>query len=151
MVMSPVHRVWPKHSCKFTVKGGSRQGRQRKRWEDNIGEWTRPWVCQVPAGSGEQGKMEEIGCEVICGAPTTLAVEGWMKVVKMKEFHIPSTAQASPPHPTPPPTRGSPQDRSNTVSIHPFKLLRYGEKDRHPSHKLAHSSGRDKSKYTQLL
>ena len=23
-----------------TVKGGSRQGRQRTRWEDNIGEWT---------------------------------------------------------------------------------------------------------------
>ena len=23
-----------------TVKGGSRQGRQRKRWEDNIREWT---------------------------------------------------------------------------------------------------------------
>ena len=24
----------------FTVKGGRRQGRQRKRWEDNIREWT---------------------------------------------------------------------------------------------------------------
>ena len=23
-----------------TVKGGRRQGRQRKRWEDNIWEWT---------------------------------------------------------------------------------------------------------------
>ena len=23
-----------------TVKGGRRRGRQRKRWEDNIGEWT---------------------------------------------------------------------------------------------------------------
>ena len=23
-----------------TAKGGRRQGRQRKRWEDNIGEWT---------------------------------------------------------------------------------------------------------------
>ena len=23
-----------------TVKGGRRQGRQRKRWEDNISEWT---------------------------------------------------------------------------------------------------------------
>ena len=23
-----------------TVKGGRRQGRERKRWEDNIGEWT---------------------------------------------------------------------------------------------------------------
>ena len=25
---------------KGTVKGGRRQGRQRKRWEDNIREWT---------------------------------------------------------------------------------------------------------------
>ena len=25
-----------------TVKGGRRQGRQRKRWEDNIREWTGP-------------------------------------------------------------------------------------------------------------
>ena len=23
-----------------TIKGGRRQGRQRKRWEDNIREWT---------------------------------------------------------------------------------------------------------------
>ena len=35
MVMFPVHQVWPKS----TVKGGRRQGRQRKRWED-IREWT---------------------------------------------------------------------------------------------------------------
>ena len=33
-------------------------------------------VRQVPEGSGEQGKMEETGCEIICGAPTTLAVKG---------------------------------------------------------------------------
>ena len=25
-----------------TVKGGRRQGRQKKRWEDNIKEWTGP-------------------------------------------------------------------------------------------------------------
>ena len=48
-----------------TVKGGRRQGRQRKRWEDNI----RPGVRQVPEGCGEQIKMEESGCEIICGAP----------------------------------------------------------------------------------
>ena len=38
----------------------------------------RPGVLQVPEGSGEQGKMEETGCEIICGAPTTLMVKGWM-------------------------------------------------------------------------
>ena len=36
----------------------------------------RPGVRQVPEGSGKQRKMEESGCEIICGAPTTLAVKG---------------------------------------------------------------------------
>ena len=35
-----------------------------------------PGVRQNPEGSGEQGKMEETGCEVICGAPATLALKG---------------------------------------------------------------------------
>ena len=40
-----------------TVKGGRRQGRQRKRWEDNIKAlMDRRGVHQVPEGSGEQGK-----------------------------------------------------------------------------------------------
>ena len=33
-------------------------------------------VRQVPKGTGEQRKMEETGCEVICGAPKTHAVKG---------------------------------------------------------------------------
>ena len=36
----------------------------------------RPGVRQVPEGSGEQRKMEETGCEFICGSPTTLTVKG---------------------------------------------------------------------------
>ena len=37
----------------------------------------RPGVHQVPEGSGEQGeKMEETGCEVICGASTIFAIKG---------------------------------------------------------------------------
>ena len=39
----------------------------------------RHGVRQVPEGSGEQGKMEETGCEIICGAPVTLAVKGLMR------------------------------------------------------------------------
>ena len=31
-------------------------------------------VRQVTEGSGEQGKMEETGCETICGAPVTLTL-----------------------------------------------------------------------------
>ena len=43
-------------------------------------EMDRPGVRQVPEVSGEQRKMEETGCEVICGAPTTLKVKEWVKV-----------------------------------------------------------------------
>ena len=70
MDMSPIHQIWPKLSCK-TVKGGRKQSRQRKRWEYNIRE-----VHQVQEGHGEQRKMEETGCEVISGAPTTVMVKG---------------------------------------------------------------------------
>ena len=44
----------------------------------------RPGVRQVPEGSGEQGKMEDSGCEIICDAPTTLAVKEWMRRDKLK-------------------------------------------------------------------
>ena len=63
-----------------TVKGGSRKGRQRKRWEDNINEWTGLEFAksQRAVENREQSrteKMEETGCEIICGAPTSLAVK----------------------------------------------------------------------------
>ena len=45
-----------------TVKGGRRQGRQKKRWENNIREWTG-LAWQVPQVNGEQRKMEETGFE----------------------------------------------------------------------------------------
>ena len=38
----------------------------------------RPGVRQVPEGNGEQGKMERTGCDIICDAPTTLAVKRLM-------------------------------------------------------------------------
>ena len=41
----------------------------------------RPGVRQVPEGSGEQGKMENTGCKIVCGAPTTLAVMGLMMMM----------------------------------------------------------------------
>ena len=59
-----------------TVKGGRRQCKQRKRWEDKHQGMDRPGVRQVPDGNGEHGKRAETGCEIICGAPTTLAVKG---------------------------------------------------------------------------
>ena len=56
------------------------RGKKTRQTEEEVGrqhqEMDRPGVRQVPKGSGEQGKMEEIGCEIICGAPATLAVKG---------------------------------------------------------------------------
>ena len=43
----------------------------------------RPGVRHVPEGSGEQRKMEKTGCEIICDAPTTLAVKGLMMMMIM--------------------------------------------------------------------
>ena len=52
-----------------TVKGG----KKTRQTEEEVGRqhrgMDRPGVRQVPEGSGEQGKMEETCCEIICGAP----------------------------------------------------------------------------------
>ena len=58
-----------------TEKGGSRQGRQRKRWED-IREWTGLEFTTSQRAAENSKKMEETGCEIMYGAPTTLAVKG---------------------------------------------------------------------------
>ena len=56
------------------------RGKKTRQTEEEVGrqhqEMDRPGVRQVPKGSGEQGKMVEIGCEIICGAPSTLTVKG---------------------------------------------------------------------------
>ena len=64
-----------------TVKGGRRQGRQRKRWEDNVKEWIGLEFAksQRAVENRENRKMEETGCKVICGAPVTPTVKGYMK------------------------------------------------------------------------
>ena len=57
----------------------SERGKKTRRTEEAVGRQHQgmgwPGVRQVPEGSGEQAKMEETGCENICGAPTTLAVK----------------------------------------------------------------------------
>ena len=75
MVMSPVHKDWTKPSCKGTVKGVRRQGRQRKRWEDNIRELTGLEFAKSQRAEEKREKMEKTGCRIICGAPMTLAIK----------------------------------------------------------------------------
>ena len=50
-----------------------RQGRQRKRWEDNIRGWTGLEFAKSKRAEENTEKMKETGCEVICFASTTLA------------------------------------------------------------------------------
>ena len=65
-----------------TVKVGRRQGRQRKRWEENIREWTGLEFLKSQRVVENREKWEKkTGCKIICGAPTTLAVKGWMMMM----------------------------------------------------------------------
>ena len=76
--------VW---SCLPFIRSGqthlarhSERGKKTRQTEEEVGRqhqgMDRPGGRQVPEGSGEQGKMEEAGSKIICGAPTTLAVKG---------------------------------------------------------------------------
>ena len=58
------------------VNRGRRQGRQRKRWEDNMREWTGLEFGKSQRAVENREKLDKTGCEIICGAPTTLAVKG---------------------------------------------------------------------------
>ena len=76
--------VW---SCLLFIRSGqnhlarhSERGKKTSQTEEEMGrqhqEMDKPGVRQIPQCSGEQGKMEKTGCEIICGAPTTLTVKG---------------------------------------------------------------------------
>ena len=74
--------VW---SCLPFIGSGQDHLARRGEWgegqtEEEVGGQHRGMdrlgVRQVPEGSGEQGKMEETSCKIICGAPPTLAVKG---------------------------------------------------------------------------
>ena len=57
----------------------SERGKKTRQIEEEVGRhqgMDRPWVRQVPEGSGERGKIEKTGCKIIFGAPTTLVVKG---------------------------------------------------------------------------
>ena len=71
MDISPVHQV---HLARHSERG--KKTRQTEEVGRQHKEMDRPRVRQVSEGSGEQRKMEETDCEVICGDPTTLAVKG---------------------------------------------------------------------------
>ena len=58
------------HSLEGVKK--TRQAEEEVERQHHGMDW--PGVHQVPGGSGEQRKIEETGRKIICGAPTTFAV-----------------------------------------------------------------------------
>ena len=66
--------------AKTILQRHSERGKKTRQTEEEVGRqhqgMDRPGVRQVPEGSGEQGKMEESGCEISYGAPMTLMVKG---------------------------------------------------------------------------
>ena len=69
MVMSPFIRSSQNHLARH-----SERGKKTRQTDEKVGRQHQG--IDRPEGSGEQGKMEETGCEIICGAPTTLSVKG---------------------------------------------------------------------------
>ena len=77
--------VW---SCLSFIRSGqnnlARHSKVRQT-EEEVGRqhqgMDRPGVRQFPEGSEEQGKLEKSGCKIICGAPTTVMVEGLMMMM----------------------------------------------------------------------
>ena len=51
-----------------TVKGGRRQGRQRKRWEDNIREWTGPEFAKSQRAVENREKWRKLVAKSSVGA-----------------------------------------------------------------------------------
>ena len=74
MDMPPIRQV-------RVVGGGRRQGRQRKRWEDNIREWTGLEFGKSQRVVKNREKWKKVGYKISCGAPTTLAVKGLMMMM----------------------------------------------------------------------
>ena len=76
MVMSPVHQVWPKPFCKGTVK----VGKKTRQTVEEVGRqhqgMDRCGVAKSQRAVENREEMEETVCEIICGAPTTLAIKG---------------------------------------------------------------------------
>ena len=79
MDMSPFIRSGQNHLARHS----ERRKKTRQAKEEVVRQHQgidRLGVRYVPEGSEEQRKMEEAGCEVICGAPTTPEVKGKVKV-----------------------------------------------------------------------
>ena len=65
-----------KKIVQVTVPGKIKRGRQKKRWEDNIREWTGFDFNSSQRAAEDRQRWQKIVADVSRGAPTTLMVPG---------------------------------------------------------------------------
>ena len=65
-----------KKVLQVTVLGKRKRGRQKKRWEDNIKEWTGLDFSNSERAAEDRQRWKKIVADVSSGAPTTLRVPG---------------------------------------------------------------------------
>ena len=85
MTCLPFIRSDQNHLARYSVGGGETRQTEKEVGRQHQG-MDRPGVRQVPKGNGEQKRIEGTSCEVICGAPVTLAVKEQVKAVKVKGY-----------------------------------------------------------------
>ena len=74
--MITFRRFYPVIVMKARHSERGKKTRQKKRWEENISEWTGLEFAKSKRAVENRGKLDEIGCDITCGAPTTLLVKG---------------------------------------------------------------------------
>ena len=79
MILSPTHQVWPNHLARH-----SERGKKTRQTEEEVGGQhqgiDRPWLRQVPEGSGEQGQLERklvVKSSVVPQRPSRLPDRWW--------------------------------------------------------------------------
>ena len=61
---------------------GKKTRQTEEEWEDNLREWTGLEFFKSQRAVENRGKkMEETGCKITYGAPTTLAVKGYIMIM----------------------------------------------------------------------
>ena len=70
----PLIRSGPNHLARHGERG-RRQGRRRKRWEDNISEWTGLEFSRSQRAVENRKKWRKLVAKS-CGAPATFVVKG---------------------------------------------------------------------------
>ena len=83
MVTFPRSSGLAKTILRGTVKGGRRQGGQRKRREDNIREWTGLEFGKSQRAVENRGKWRKLVAKSSVVPQTTLAVRGLMMMMLM--------------------------------------------------------------------